>query len=206
MQLASIHPPMSGPGRPSFTARYLDAEDPDDLHALLVRYFGDPLLMKLRSVRLPGDETMSFFYARVNADLLLTPTHKFLVVAVLRNDDPAFGPPRRRLSELGHWTSFQTRTFGATDLPLVADAIVGHDLPTIAARDTPLSRIALLREPAQAPADGSALSAPIVYRSAAEGAHPLRVTLVPVSDRVQLASRGTLRDALETFQCTVERV
>ena len=130
---------------PSWNAKYLDGEDPTDLHAMLVAFYGDAPVTKLKAVHAGNGETMSFFYARVHTPYLMTPTHKYLVVAVLRNRDPPFQAGVRRLSELRDWTSFQTRTFGPTDLPLVADAIAGHERPTIAARDTPLSRIQLAR-------------------------------------------------------------
>jgi len=162
-------------------------------------------MMKLVSAPLPGGESMSFFYVRLSAGLLLTPTYKYIVVAVLNNSDPAFGPARRRLSELRHWTGFQTRTFGEKDLPLVADEIVAYDCPTIASRDTPLSLIQIQAAALQAaPISNTFAPQKTVYDCSR---HPnLRVTLVPVSDRVQLASKGNLRDALETFQCMLERV
>jgi len=190
------------PAQAAWSTRFLDAEDPSDLHGLLVRYFGNPAMMKLRSVQLPGSESMSFFYARIHTDLLLTPTHKYIVVAVLNNSEELFAPARTRLSELGHWTGFQTRTFESTDLPLVSDAIAGYDRPTISPRETPLS---LIRIHASSPVPSSSGSPTATAYLCAE--HPnLRVTLVPISDRVQLASKGNLREALETFQCVLERV
>jgi len=206
----SAHGPVSST-RAAGSTRFLDAEDPSDLHGLLVRYFGNPAMMKLRSVQLPGSESMSFFYARIHTDLLLTPTHKYIVVAVLNNTEELFAPARTRLAELGHWTGFQTRTFESTDLPLVSDAIAGYDRPTISPRETPLS---LIRIHASAPALSSSSSRSSSSSSGSPTAtaylcaeHPnLRVTLVPISDRVQLASKGNLREALETFQCVLERV
>ena len=85
---------------PSWNAKYLDGEDPTDLHAMLVAYYGDAPVTKLKAVPAGNGETMSFFYARVQTPYLMTPTHKYLVVAVLRNRDPPFQAGLRRLSVL----------------------------------------------------------------------------------------------------------
>ena len=194
---------------PSWKAKYLDGEDPTDLHAMLVAYYGDAPVTKLKAVPAGNGETMSFFYARVHTPYLMTPTHKYLVVAVLRNRDPPFQAGLRRLSELRDWTSFQTRTFGPNDLPLTAEAIEGYERPVKAAKDSGLSRIRIECRPRR-PDDehgghGPAAAAAAAAEYGCASIPRLRVRMVPVSDRVQLATHGSLLDALETFQCTLER-